>query len=461
MLEGILYGTTANARIKAELYWQAVQNIEENYSDITATLTYSRTNSGYTTEGNWRGAITIGDQRFSGTQHIVVTKDSKTVAMTATARVPHDDYGQLKLTISAEGRIVNPASSTLSETTLSGEVTLDPIARASDISAADGYIGRVVTVVMDRKNDTFTHTLSYEFGSLWGILGENLTEGQFSFLLPESFYEEIPQDKSGLCTLVCDTYSGDTFIGSRQTSFNVMADPLVCAPTITVTAQDINPSSVSLTGNRRQFIRYISTLAVGVEALAQKGATLVSLTAEDAPIPEEGLVLENIDRDTLRFVATDSRGFTGEFVLQLQMIPYVLLTCNPSVRRTDPTSGEAILTLRGSVWSGSFPQAVNALAAAYTAGPNTGSIPLEIGEDHSYFAEIPLTDMDYRQSHPITVAVADSAMTVTQNITLPRGMPVFHWGEEDFQFCVPVDLPALTIAGEPLDDYIRRVVTQS
>ena len=30
MLEGILYGTTANARIKAELMWQAVQNIEEN-----------------------------------------------------------------------------------------------------------------------------------------------------------------------------------------------------------------------------------------------------------------------------------------------------------------------------------------------------------------------------------------------------------------------------------------------
>ena len=461
MLEGILYGTTANARIKAELMWQAVQNIEENYSDITVTLTYSRTNSGYTTEGNWRGAITVGDQRFSGERHIVVTKDSQTVAMTATARVPHDDYGDCKVVISAEGRIVNPASSTLSSTTLSGEVTLDTIPRASALSAPDGFIGTAVTVAVDRKSDTFTHTISYRFGSLEGVIGENLTAQQVSFFLPDSFYGEIPGDKSGVCTLICHTYSGQVHIGTRQASFLALADPLVCAPKITVTAQDINPKTLSLTGDKNRYIRYLSTLCVGVDAQGQKGATLVSLTVEDTLLTGNGLVLENIDRDTLRILATDSRGFTGEYILQLQMIPYVLLSCNGSVSRTDPTSGDAVLTLRGNVWSGSFPQMENALAAAYTAGPNTGSVALEIRDDHTYFMEIPLTGMDYRQSHPITLAVADSAMTVTQSITLPRGIPVFHWGEEDFQFHVRVDVPELTVNGEPLADYIRRIIEET
>ena len=461
MLEGILYGTTANARIKAELMWQAAQNIEENYSEITVTLTYSRTNSGYTTEGNWRGAITVGDQRFTGEKHIVITKDSRTVAMTATARIPHDEYGNLKLTITAEGRIVNPASSTLSSTTLSGEVTLDTIPRASAISAPDGYIGSPVTVAVDRKSDAFTHTISYRFGSLAGVIGENLTAQQVSFFLPDSFYGEIPGEKSGVCTLICETYSGDTLIGTREASFLALADPLVCAPKITVTAQDINPKTLSLTGDKTRYIRYLSTLSVRVEGEAQKGATLVSLTAQGIPVTGNSLVIENLDRDTLRIVATDSRGFAGEYLLQLPMLPYVLLTCNGSVSRTDPTSGDAVLTRRGNVWSGSFPKMENALAAAYTAGPNTGSVALEIGDDHTYFAEIPLTGMDYRQSHAVTVAVADSAMTVTQTMTLPRGIPVFDWGEGDFQFHVRVDVPELTVNGEPLADYIRRIIEET
>lgn len=461
MLEGILYGTTANARIKAELMWQAAQNIEENYSDITVTLTYSRTNSGYTTEGNWRGAITVGDQRFTGEKHIVITKDSQTVAMTATARIPHDAFGGCKVVISAEGRIVNPASSTLSSTTLSGEVTLDTIPRASTLSAPDGYIGSLVTVAVDRKSDSFTHRILYRFGALEGLIGEGLTAQQVEFFLPDSFYGEIPGEKSGACTLICQTYSGDTLIGVREAVFTAMADPLVCAPRLTVTAEDINPKTLSLTGDKTQFVRYLSTLSLRVDAQGQKGASITSLTAEDTLITGNGLVMENIHRDTLRIVATDSRGFTGEYMLQLPMLPYVVLSCNPAVSRVDPTSGDAILTLRGNVWSGSFPTGENALAAAYTAGPNTGSVALEIGEDHTYFAEIPLSGMDYRQSHTVTVAVADSAMSVTQTVTLPRGIPVFHWGEADFQFHVPVDVPQLTISGEPLADYIRRVIAET
>ena len=52
-------------------------------------------------------------------------------------------------------------------------------------------------------------------------------------------------------------------------------------------------------------------------------------------------------------------------------------------------------------------------------------------------------------------------MTVTQTMTLPRGIPVFDWGEGDFQFHVRVDVPELTVNGEPLADYIRRIIEET
>ena len=45
-----------------------------------------------------------------------------------------------------------------------------------------------------------------------------------------------------------------------------------------------------------------------------------------------------------------------------------------------------------------------------------------------------------------------------KTLTLKKGVPVFDWGEEDFRFHVPVEMPALTVNGVPLADYIRAIV---
>ena len=86
-LSGAFTGTTGNQHIFPTIKWSAVQSIDGNYSDVTATLYYSRSNSGYTTSGTWSGGITIDGQWTAGSRYIEVSYQSETLAMSATVRV--------------------------------------------------------------------------------------------------------------------------------------------------------------------------------------------------------------------------------------------------------------------------------------------------------------------------------------------------------------------------------------
>ena len=463
-LSGTFSGTTANSRIKPTITWSAVQSAAGNYSDITATLTYSRTNKGYTTNGTWSGSITIGGKTFSGKKYITITYQSDTVAMTATARVSHDAYGALSLTISASGGI---SGTSLDSTTISRQVTLDTIARASSVSAANAAIGSCATVVIARKNDSFTHTVAYSFGSLSGYINgagepvdaaEKFSALTVNFLLPDSFYDQIPAAPSGLCRLTCRTYSGSALIGQSTANFTVTADPAVCGPTVTGTVVDENPATLALTGDSGKFVRYLSSALCTVQAFARCGATVTEIKVDDVVITGNVHRLAQVEKPTLQLQVTDSRGYTASAVLTLPLVPYRILTNNAVIRRTDPTSGGAVLKLSGDGYGGSFGAKDNILTASYAvAGAQPVPVTLTVGADEKYNLEVPLQGLDYTRSHSLTVTVADSAMTVTKMLTLNKGTPVFDWGAEDFQFHVPVDLPALTVAGQPLADYIRAV----
>ena len=84
-LNGIIYGSTNNKYITCYISWSAVQNKIENYSDVTANLYYSRTNSGYSTHGTWNGAIGIDGNVVSASRSISITYNSNTFAISSSS----------------------------------------------------------------------------------------------------------------------------------------------------------------------------------------------------------------------------------------------------------------------------------------------------------------------------------------------------------------------------------------
>lgn len=447
-----------------------VPNVEKNTSTISWTLQVLGGSAPCYSTGPT--TVVIGTQQVCAYPRKSYTTSEFPAAagsVSGVITVSHNDDGSCTLPVRLTTAIYTTASSTVS-----GIWTLDTIARASTVGATDAYIGGVSTVTVVQKSTLFTHTLHYQFGTLQGYLTAagtiqqqpvQLSATGIPFALPQSFYAQIPNAASGKCTVKCTTYFGGVQIGTPQScSFTVFTDASVCGPVVTGTVCAGDPLTVTLTGDENTLVRYVSTAACTVstqlrcDAGSLKAQTIGGVAAQDGArqIPA---VFSSEQTYTVDFSATDSRGHTGTAQLSVPLIPYVQLTNNASVNRTDPTSGNALLTLQGNCFRGSFGKVSNALTVTYQLpGASPVTVQPEVTQAHTYFLQIPLTGLDYTKSFVLTVCATDCAMTAEKTLTVQKGLPVFDWGEEDFCFHVPVELPALRINGEGIEDVIRRII---
>lgn len=456
-LQGIFYGTTANVRITPIIEWSAVQSVTGNYSDITATLSYTKKNSNPTTGGKWTGSLTIGDQTKNvSSQYIEVYQDKVTEVMTFTARVYHDSYGKATVTISATGGITNPSSSSLQNTKISAEITLDTIPRASEISCTTANVGEKPTISITRADASFTHTVSYKFGELTGTIAEKTKDTTIkSWTIPESFYAQIPGSKTGSGTLTCVTYSGDTKIGTSTCKLNVTTDEAVCKPSITVAqVEDGNEKTLALTGDKNILVRYQSTALCAFSAQPNCGAEIAEISVNGV---KNAASFPSVDTGYFLFRAKDSRGYITEEPVEKTLVPYIPLTARAVATRTDPVSGNARLYVEGRYFSGSFGAEENTLTVKYRLAGAEDYIPVAPQiSGNTYTAEVTLTGLDYTCSFTYEVVVEDKLCTEPATVTVGRGIPVFDWGENDFRFHVPVYLQEGALA-----DYVVETGTAS
>ena len=329
------------------------------------------------------------------------------------------------------------------------QLALTHIPRASTIAATDAHVEAVSMVAVNRKSGEYTHSIRYQFGSLSGYLTEEgvsdqearLTQTAIPFTIPQAFYSQIPTAKSGSCTLVCKTYWGQTQVGEEQSCvFTVTANPALCAPRVTGTVKDGNPNTVALTGDENVLVRYASNAVCTITADARNGAQVTQKSIGGMTISGNTRTIAAIERNGVHFFARDSRGYTGEYTVQKTMIPYVNLTCHLLAKRTDPTSGRAVLTVTGDCYFGSFGAAENELTLAYRIGNGSWQPMAVQKEENTYWAQAELSQLSYTASYPIEVQAQDRLQNVTKSMVLGKGVPVFDWGENDFAFHVPVYL---------------------
>lgn len=434
-------------------YTLADQSITGNYTPVTAYF-YAALNENYTSStANVRGlnssfsisgiagaAVSSGAYDFTSPQKV-------NFLGSFSGNIPHNSDGTK--TIAMEGSFTT-LSSYISGGSVSAVVTLPTIARASAITAEDAAIEDTARVTVSRYAAGFTHSIQWQFGDLSGYLAQDgsmvdgetvFSQTQLDVALPESFYEQIPDAPDGVCTLTCRTYQGSDFIGESTCDFAVRADRSLCSPTVSGTVEDCDPATLALTGNKYILVSGRSDALCTVTAQAKNGASITQLT--------DPHIIEDIATGTVQFAATDSRGYTATYGVTLPLIPYISLSCDASVKRTDPTSGNAVLTLSGQCYLGSFGAVDNALTITCRAGEQTWTVTPTVGIDNSYYTTVTLGGLDYTQAHTLTITAADCLDTVNTTVTVQKGQPVFDWGEGDFQFHVPVG-----IQGDPVADFV-------
>ena len=342
----------------------------DNTSKISWDLKVSTGSSGHVVIGELR--VTIDGKEVYYRDHTNHTDGyNGTKLASGSTTLNHNTDGSKSMTIKVEAGIYNWAINKSG----TGTFTLDTIPRASTISVTDANIGSVAMIAVSRKSNSYSHSIAYKFGAQSGYItadgGESasevkLTESSIGFKVPTSFYAQIPNAQDGVCTLTIRTYSGTTQIGEDQTAtFTATAARALCAPDVAGTVVDTNAVTKALTGDSSKLVRYCSTALCTISAAAKNSATISQKKIGGAIVSGNTKNLAEIETDSVEFYAKDSRGYDTGAVVSFELIPYVKLTSNPTGRRTDPTSGNAVLSLKGNFFNGSFGAVRNTLTAKY------------------------------------------------------------------------------------------------
>lgn len=392
---------------------------------------------------------------------------------------PNTNYGIDKHT-------VNGSTFTSGNTlTVSGNVSVIVTAYllASDVGATDANIGSKSTITVTKYNTNYYHSLQYSFGSLSGYItssgGVQSSEAKFSsasvsFTVPTSFYAQIPNAKTGKCTITCRTYSSSS-------STTVLGNPSTCTFTVTATGSpivvgsvvDTDSTTIALTGASSTLIRYRSNPKCTITATPQSsssisavkinGATVTGTTGSDGVVTAYKTYTSS-STISFTFSATDSRGYSSSLTIKPTVVSYVELTCSPVISRPTPTGSSIVMSVSGTLYTGSFGAASNTITLDYRYKTTDGSYgswqtiaSSKIVRGSSKYTVSNLSlgeDFDYKQSYVFQVRARDGATvngtsyvlsTVTKTIEVQKGIPVFDWGENDFNVNVALMLNNVNI----------------
>lgn len=438
-----------NYTIKLKLTEEST-SVSANTSLVSYVFSIERKNHGIFTGPYFDWDISIGGKTIAIRDfafNIPTSGASSQVIASGQITVAHDSDGGKAMPFS----VYTPDTRNLSPTygppeiKLTGSWELTTIPRASSISAINADIGSDTLITISRASSAFTHTVTYKFGDLTGTIATKTAATSIPWTVPDSFYGEIPNAKHGTVTLTCQTYSGSTLLGTKTATFRATADEDACRPTVSGSVVTVDTLSQTLTGGTEKLIRYVSTARATITATAKNGATIYKRTVngqeltstKDFPAVETG---------SFAFAAMDSRGYTGSKTVKPELLQYVPLTLTPTVKRLTPTGDTVRVSIKGNFWDGNFGAAENALTLSYqyqvVGGALTEPVPISgaVISGNTYSVTLDVGEIDYREPYIFRFEAKDKAMTLTQDVSLSQGIPVFDWGKGDFRVNVPAEI---------------------
>ena len=414
---------------------QNSQNIEDNSTIINWSCGFHPGHKYYLNAIKMSSVVINGVEVYSGGTYSNITDYQDRTFASAVLKIAHTPDGSKSFTISGfSGWIYNSGTTYASSQTF----TLPTIPRASSVSCSTANIGSNATITINRASTSFTHTLTYSFGSLSGTIATKTSSTNISWTIPTTFYGQIPNSKSGTGTITCDTYSGSTLIGSKSTSFTATVSESASKPTLSPTVSDSNTTTTALTGNSSKFIKYYSNASVATGAQARNSATLKSqkITCGAKSITSASGTINAVESGSFTFSATDSRGYTTTQTLNKTLIEYIKLTCSLNAG-APTTAGVATLKISGNYWDGTFGKVANTLTVQYRYKAQGGSYGswttvTATKSGNTYSATATISGLNYQTTYVFQARAVDKLATINTDEQARRTTPIFDWSKNDF-----------------------------
>ena len=329
------------------------------------------------------------------------------------------------------------------DTTYTFSLDIDPA--ASTISCTSANIGQKPTITINRASPNFVHTLNCYLDNRVEIIAERTSATSITnWTIPEWLYAKIPNSKTGEATLHCATYDGSATdaLGVTACKLSFGTNETVCKPSVSGTVVDTNAKTIAVTGDASKYlVRYMSNALCTISTSLNKNAgSIKAKTINNTAVTGNTLEIPNVETGVFEFWAKDSREYPNSDKVTKTLIPYVKLTANVTGQRTDPTSGNATITIKGNYFAGNFGKQDNTLSVKYRYGGKDyiTLTPTINKTKNEYSVSVSFSEIEYTKAVTFEVVVEDALETITKYVTIPKGIPVFDWGENDFKFNVPV-----------------------
>lgn len=429
---------------------------KELKSYVSATL-YVKKGTGTQATSNLYGAVSIGGMYHNGSSSFTLTDEWKEISSKSNCPVYHNEDGTK--TVEVNCYVYTNNSSQTKYATVKDSFVLPTIDRASTIYATSTDFGSDTYIKITSLSDNFTHTLTYSFKgeketALTGTIIEKSSLDSVNWEIPMDLLYQIPNSRSGVITIYCETYQGNSKVGTTKTTTLTATAPYdLCYPTMTGLIYDINNTTLALTGNRSKLIRYHSTVKVETTPTGKYGATIASMVIKNGSKTIEGNsgVIDKPETQAFNFTITDSRGYARTYTSYPDMIDYINISCYIGNER--PTAdGKYNFTVRGNYYNSSFGAQNNTLTVKYrwknsnyAEFSNWLDFSEVLTEINTYKAVKEIAGLEYQKTYYFQAQAYDLLTSAESSVVAIKSKPVFDWSKEDFAFNVPV-----TINGVPV-----------
>lgn len=235
-------------------------------------------------------------------------------------------------------------------------------------------------------------------------------------------------------------------------------------PTLEYSIKDVNPNTLTLTNDERVLINTLSQAQVSVYASSKKGATIEGIkivNGKNERISTQDLfttVFEPVETEEFTITVVDSRdNQTTQVVKPYRFTPYFKpqLTVNDLKMDLD---GNISFYITGVFYNGIlYGDVKNTLAGRYKYKKHTNSTyttnsygsNLIVHSNGNFNSNtITISGSSYLELYDFVTEVYDKFSLISTDEYTLNAYPVFDWGEDDFNFNVPVNINgSLTVNG--------------
>lgn len=435
------FSNTSWIGTKIEFY-ESSTNVSNNSSAVHVKFYVVSINGGYTTATTTGGTatITVGNEtKYITVPNFTIAKEEVWLVGELDFTVLHETDGSKIISVSSY------LNTGLGSSSLNGSLQLTTIPRASSVGCSDFYIESSTNIIINSVSSNFRHTLKYSFGSLSGIIVEKTLQTVYVWAPNASqLYAQIPNDIQGIGTIICETYNNDTLVGTKTCSFTARVDPNKNKPNVSLTVVDTNEATKALTGSENTLVKYFSNAKATITASAKNHATIKSYFINNVS-SEQVSTINSVETNKFIAKVIDSRDIdNGSSEVITDFIEYVRLAIKLlEIERIGPTSDQVRMNLEGFYFNDTFGQVSNTLEVKIKYKQQYGewseykNITPNIIEDNTFnLVECNLNALfdnasfDYQKAYTFEIVVNDKLMTINQETTMKRGLPVVAYGED-------------------------------